>query len=100
MLAEMSSACSLLKRAHSLASCKAYGSYDELLDHPGITAVYIPLPSALHVEWVRKAAAKKLHVLLEKPVAIDDESLEAIFRACEEAGVVLMDGTMWWGTCM
>ncbi len=55
---------------------------------------YIPLPSALHVPWVRKAAAAGRHILLEKPVAVDGAELDAILAACSEAGVQLMDGTM------
>jgi hypothetical protein len=31
--------------------------------------VSIPLPTSLHLEWVKKAAAKGKHILLEKPIA-------------------------------
>eukprot|EP00730_Choanoeca_flexa_P003507 TRINITY_DN11430_c0_g1_i1.p2 TRINITY_DN11430_c0_g1~~TRINITY_DN11430_c0_g1_i1.p2 ORF type:complete len:127 (+),score=24.73 TRINITY_DN11430_c0_g1_i1:4-384(+) len=34
----------------------AYGSYQELLDDSNIDAVYIPLPTNMHKEWVTKAA--------------------------------------------
>eukprot|EP00955_Chlamydomonas_euryale_P017253 184324-Chlamydomonas_euryale.AAC.2 len=73
------------------------GSYNELIAYPDLDAVYIPLPSALHVEWVAKAAAKGLHILLEKPIAINADDMAAIFRATEQANVQLMDGTMWCG---
>ena len=72
----------------------AYGSYEEVLSDPRVGAVYIPLPSALHLRWVRAAAAAGKHVLLEKPVAVDEEELGAMLAACEAAGVQLMDGTM------
>lgn len=52
-----------------------YGSYQEVLQNPDVDAIYIPLPSALHVEWVRKAAAAHKHVLLEKPIAVVCPSL-------------------------
>jgi hypothetical protein len=32
----------------------AYGSYDEVLNDKSVDAVYIPLPSNLHSEWVAK----------------------------------------------
>jgi predicted dehydrogenase len=72
----------------------AYGSYDEVLADERVAAVYITLPSALHLPWVRKAAAAGKSVLLEKPVAASAADLDAMLAACAEAGVQLMDGTM------
>lgn len=74
---------------------KVYGSYQSVLDDEAVDVVYIPLPTALHVEWVLKAAEKKKHVLLEKPPALTTEDLDKIISACEKQGVQLMDGTMW-----
>ena len=50
-------------------SAKAYGSYEEVLTDAAVHGVYIPLPTSLHLEWVKKAAAKGKHILLEKPIA-------------------------------
>lgn len=73
---------------------KAYGSYDELLADPDIDAVYIPLPTALHCEWVLKAAAAGKSVLLDKPCATSLGELARMTRACAAAGVQYMDNTM------
>jgi len=73
---------------------KAYGSYDELLADEEIDAVYVPLPTTLHLEWVTKAAKAKKHVLCEKPCAVSGEELDRILRICEEEKVVFMDGVM------
>ena len=87
-------AVALLEQWGILGTATAYGSYDEVLADSRVDAVYIPLPAALHLPWVRKAAAAGKHILLEKPVAINEEDLDAILEACREAGVQLMDGTM------
>jgi predicted dehydrogenase len=78
-----------------LKHAEAVEGYDAVLDFPGVEAAYIPLPTTLHVEWVRKAAAKGLHIVLEKPISITDEDTAAIVKAVRDAGVALFDGTMW-----
>ncbi|XP_011100840.1 uncharacterized oxidoreductase At4g09670-like [Sesamum indicum] len=77
------------------ASAKAYGSYDAVLEDPDVDAVYIPLPTSLHLHWAVLAARKKKHVLLEKPVALNVGELDEILAACESSGVQYMDATMW-----
>lgn len=74
---------------------KVYGSYEAVLDDPDVDAVYVPLPTSLHVRWAVLAAQKKKHVLLEKPVALNASEFDEIIEACESNGVQLMDGTMW-----
>ncbi|BAU01838.1 hypothetical protein LR48_Vigan10g185400 [Vigna angularis] len=77
------------------AAAKVYGSYEAVLDDPEVDAVYLPLPTSLHVRWAVLAASKKKHVLLEKPVALNVAEFDEIIAACESNGVQLMDGTMW-----
>ncbi|KAH8509142.1 hypothetical protein Peur_050975 [Populus x canadensis] len=76
-------------------SAKIYGSYEDLLDDPEIDAVYVPLPTSLHVKWACLVAQKKKHILLEKPVGLNVTELDKIVEACEANGVQIMDGTMW-----
>ncbi|KAL6959640.1 hypothetical protein U1Q18_049059 [Sarracenia purpurea var. burkii] len=75
---------------------KIYGSYDQVLDDPCVDAVYMPLPTSLHVKWAVLAAQKKKHLLLEKPTALDVGELDQILGACKSNGVQFMDGTMWY----
>jgi len=77
------------------SSAKIYGSYADVLEDPDVDAVYIPLPTSLHLEWAVLAAKKKKHVLLEKPVALNIAQLDAILEVCESSGVQYMDATMW-----
>lgn len=76
-------------------SAKAYGSYDAVLDDPNVDAVYIPLPTSLHLKWAVAAAKKKKHILLDKPVALNVKELDLILEACESNGLQFMDATMW-----
>ncbi|KAI3513641.1 hypothetical protein L1887_20978 [Cichorium endivia] len=76
-------------------SAKIYGSYDAVLDDPNVDAVYVPLPTSLHIKWAVLAAEKKKHILLEKPVALNVGEFDKILEACESNGVQLMDSTMW-----
>ena len=66
-----------------------------MLEDPCVDAVYIPLPTSLHLQWAVLAANKKKHLLLEKPTAVDVAELDQILEACESNGVQFMDGTMW-----
>lgn len=74
---------------------RVYGSYEAVLEDNEVDAVYIPLPTALHVTWAVKAAERGKHVLLEKPVAMNVSELDRILEACETNGVQFMDGSMW-----
>lgn len=83
------------KFAEELNIPNAYGSYEELLNDPGIDAVYIPLPNHLHKEWTIKAAEAGKHILCEKPVALDEEEVSEMIEACEKAGVTLTEAYMY-----
>lgn len=70
------------------------GSYEAVLEHPDVEAVYIPLPNGMHRDWTEKTAAVGKHVLCEKPLASDVETAEAMADACERAGVLLAEAWM------
>ncbi|XP_027367404.1 uncharacterized oxidoreductase At4g09670-like [Abrus precatorius] len=76
-------------------TAKLYGSYEALLQDPDVDAVYMPLPTSLHLPWAVLAAQHKKHLLLEKPVALDVAQFDRILEACESNGVQFMDNTMW-----
>ncbi|MGP4040748.1 Gfo/Idh/MocA family protein [Gracilibacillus sp. D59] len=81
--------------AEELNIPRTFDSYEALLDDPEIDAVYIPLPNALHKEWVIKAADKKKHIFCEKPAAVTKEELEEMITACEKNSVVFMEAFMY-----
>lgn len=61
---------------------------DELLSVPGLEAVHVATPVAQHAEIAMAAAERGLHVLCEKPLAMDLEQARAVAAAIERAGVV------------
>ncbi len=69
----------------------ALGSYQALLDHPEIDAVYISLPNSLHAEWTIKAAQAGKHVFCEKPLAVTAAEGRQMVEACRKAGVLLFE---------
>ncbi|TCK87961.1 putative dehydrogenase [Natranaerovirga hydrolytica] len=74
---------------------KTYTNYDDLLDDDNIDVVYIPLPNALHKEYVIKAANKGKHILCEKPMALNSKECLEMIEACKSNNVFLMEGFMY-----
>jgi predicted dehydrogenase len=74
---------------------QAFGSYEALLASPDIDAVYIPLPNALHVEWILKSLDAGKHVLCEKPLAMSVAECEEIARKADETGLKVLEGFMY-----
>ncbi len=69
-------------------------TYDDVLEHPDVEAVYVPLPNGMHRHWVERAAAHGKHVLCEKPLAPNAADGAAMAAACADAGVVLAEAWM------
>ncbi|PTM97217.1 Gfo/Idh/MocA family protein [Mycoplana dimorpha] len=72
----------------------AFGSYEEMLASDLIDAVYIPLPTAQHVEWTIKAADAGKHVLCEKPIALKASEIEALIAARDRNRVLVSEAYM------
>ena len=65
---------------------------DELLRDPGINAVIVAVPSALHVEVASAAFDAGKHVYLEKPLALEAEEGLRVVGAWQRSGKVGMVG--------
>jgi predicted dehydrogenase len=73
---------------------RSYGSYEALLDDPGIEAIYNPLPNHLHVEWTVKALDAGKHVLCEKPIGLNAAQAQAIVAARDRSGMCVLEAFM------
>lgn len=74
----------------NMFGCRVFRSYTELLEE-NLDAVYIPLPNALHFEWVDAALSKGLHVLVEKSLACTLHEVEVLNKKAQELGLVLLE---------
>ncbi len=68
----------------------SYKQYEECLRRGHIDAVYIALPNNLHCEYAILAAKMGIHVLCEKPMAVNEQECRRMIHAAERAGTKLM----------
>lgn len=81
--------------ADELGISKAYGSYEALLADPEIDAIYNPLPNHLHKVWTIQAAEAGIHILCEKPLALNIDEGQQMIAAAKANGVQLMEAFMY-----
>ena len=90
--AELVAVCDVKKdRADAAAKkygCRAYADYREMLDKEHLDAVHLCTPHYLHPVLARYAFERGVHVLSEKPMAIDYADAEACVSAAKERGVL------------
>jgi UDP-N-acetyl-2-amino-2-deoxyglucuronate dehydrogenase len=79
-------------RAAAFAShygVRAYRFIDELVQDPIIQAVSVCVPHPFHAEVVSICAGEKIHVLVEKPMAVDLIGCDQMLAAAESSGIKL-----------
>lgn len=68
--------------------------YQALLDRDDIDAVYLPLPPALHREWIVRALRAGKHVLAEKPLTTSAADTKSAVALAQHQDLVLMENFM------
>ncbi|MFH9677377.1 Gfo/Idh/MocA family protein [Streptomyces sp. NPDC017405] len=69
--------------------------YASLIADPGVDAVYIALPNTDHVDWTVRALEAGKHVLVEKPMALEEEGCARIEDAARAASRTVMEAFMY-----
>ncbi|SAK84719.1 oxidoreductase [Caballeronia hypogeia] len=69
-------------------------SYDALLHSDDVDAVYIPLPTASHFDWCRKALEAGKHVLCEKPIAMNAVQVRELIALRDATGLLCVEAFM------
>ncbi len=78
---------------HGIA--RRHGSYEALLADEQVQAVYICTPHPMHAEWTIKAAEAGKHILVEKPMAVNQFEAMAMIDAARMHDVFLMEAFMY-----
>jgi predicted dehydrogenase len=74
---------------------RQHGSVTGLLARGGVDALVVCTPNALHAPQAVEALRAGVHVLVEKPMAMNVVEAEAMCRAAETAGARLMVAHCW-----
>ena len=72
-----------------------YDDLDALINDKNVEAIYCPMANEEHAEWALKAIAAGKHILIEKPMAIRVQDIDAIEAAAKKANVKVMEGFMY-----
>jgi xylose dehydrogenase (NAD/NADP) len=83
------------RAAAEYGAARSFASYDELLADPGIDVVYIPLPNHLHAEWAVRALDAGKHILVEKPLALSTDEVDAVAAAAVRNDRLVYEGFMY-----
>lgn len=68
---------------------KEYSDYNQMIGSGEVDVIHVCLPHYLHSEVICKALSKDIHVLCEKPLAINFEQLNAIEKAVKNSSATL-----------
>jgi len=88
-------AATLAKYAPDETNVLAFDDPDLLLNHAEIDAIYLPMANEEHTEWAIKAIQHGKHVLIEKPMALSVDDIDAISAAAKQHNVMVMEGFMY-----
>jgi glucose-fructose oxidoreductase len=79
-----------LSRKYRVKNTYSYEQYADCLSSGAIDAVYIGLPNHMHRAYAEAAARAGIHVLCEKPMALDEAECESMIDEAERSNVKLM----------
>ncbi|MFH1009245.1 MAG: Gfo/Idh/MocA family oxidoreductase [Candidatus Latescibacterota bacterium] len=78
------------KAAKLAPEARIYGRAEEMFATESLDVVDVCLPTYLHAEYVVKAAEAGMHVLCEKPMAMNTGEADRMIAATEKAGMTFM----------
>jgi predicted dehydrogenase len=80
---------------HVGGQARCYAEFGRMLEAEELDALYVCLPPGAHEGQAEAAAARGIHLMLEKPIALNLERAESIGQAVKKAGVKCQIGHHW-----
>lgn len=80
------------KSIADLYQVKAYSDYNKMLDHEDLDAVSIAAPTSLHYKIATDCLNKKLHILVEKPLALTIKQAQKLALLAKKNKRILLTG--------
>lgn len=75
-------------------NCEAVAGYENLISRNDIDAIYIPLPTGMHYEWIINSLNAGKHVLCEKSLTLDINETTKIIELANEKKLCLFENFM------
>lgn len=82
------------RRYAAMFGCIPITGYDSLLSAKDIDAVYMPLPTGLHEEWILKSLVSGKHILAEKSLGMDFLSTKKMIDVAREKNLLVIENFM------
>jgi predicted dehydrogenase len=79
-----------ISRKYCIEAVYSYKDYEQCLTSGAIDAVYIALPNNMHRDYSVAALKAGIHVLCEKPMALDEKQCADMISAAAKSGSKLM----------
>jgi predicted dehydrogenase len=71
---------------------RSYDNLEEALEKEEATAAIISVPNFLHAEYALACMEKGLHILIEKPMALNIGDVDRMVQTADSKGLLLMSG--------
>jgi predicted dehydrogenase len=81
-----------ISKKYNIKATYSYEQYADCLTSGEIDAVYVGLPNHMHRAYSEAAARAGIHVLCEKPMALDETECQAMIAEAERSNIKLMIG--------
>lgn len=81
-----------VEEAQKKCGANGYVSYRDMLDGEKLDALFVCVPPFAHAEIEEEAAARGIHLFVEKPIGLEVETVQRKAEAIRQSGIVTATG--------